>query len=78
MKPRCALRVASALVLPFTATAQPVSGLYVSAGVGVNLAQDETVKSIDGSTASGSLGSRIGPAAIASVGWGFGNGLRGD
>ena len=51
--------------------AQPVSGLYVGAGIGANL-QDPIMPS--------SLGSRIitlpGPVGVAAVGWRFGNGLR--
>ncbi len=43
MKLRIALLAASILAVPFVARAQPVNGLYVGGGVGLNLMQDETV-----------------------------------
>jgi len=76
MKLRNALLAASVLAVPFRTSAQPVTGLYVGAGVGVNLMEDETVAPNAGSKTSGTLGSRVGPIAIGSLGWGFGNGLR--
>jgi OmpA-OmpF porin, OOP family len=76
MKSRSALLATVVFALPFTASAQPVTGLYVGAGVGVNLTQDETVRSITGSTASGAVGSTVGSAAIGSLRWGLGNALR--
>ena len=75
---RCALLAVTALALPIVARAQPVTGLYLGAGLGANITQDQTVKSIAGSTVTGTIGSRVGPAAVASVGWGFGNGLRAE
>jgi outer membrane protein OmpA-like peptidoglycan-associated protein len=54
------------------ASAQPVTGLYLGAGAGVNLMQNEH---IEGSGAP-QLGSKLGPAIVGSLGWGFGNGLR--
>jgi outer membrane protein OmpA-like peptidoglycan-associated protein len=75
---RCALLAVTALALPIVARAQPVTGLYLGAGVGVNIPQDQTVKSIAGSAVTGTIGSRSGPATVASVGWGFGNGLRAE
>ncbi len=65
--------------------AQPVSGLYVGAGVGPNLMFHELGKySYSGSDAAGSFGGSgkgklkfdVGFAGLASVGYGFGNGLR--
>lgn len=65
---------------PGLARAQPVSGLYIGLGVGPNFMQDEP---IGGTNLNGQLTSRfkdtafdMGVAAVGSVGWGFGNGLR--
>ena len=44
MKLRSALLMASILALPAAAIAQPVTGPYVSLGVGANIFQDQTVK----------------------------------
>jgi outer membrane protein OmpA-like peptidoglycan-associated protein len=67
-----ALLAATVLALPVAAQAQPVSGLYVGAGAGFNFHQD----------ANGD-GARIrfddiGGVGLASIGWGFGNGLRAE
>jgi outer membrane protein OmpA-like peptidoglycan-associated protein len=74
---RGALLGATLLALPIAASAQPVTGLYIGAGVGVNLMQDEAVKSVGGVATHGTkLDTNLGPATVGSVGWGFGNGLR--
>ena len=44
MKLRSALLAATMLAIPFAANAQPVTGLYVGAGAGVNVTQQEQVK----------------------------------
>ena len=44
MKFRNALLAATIMAVPLAAQAQPISGLYVGAGAGVNLMQDETAK----------------------------------
>ncbi|HVC61409.1 MAG TPA: OmpA family protein [Acetobacteraceae bacterium] len=75
MQFRGALMAAGLLALPIVASAQPVTGLYIGGGVGVNLMQDETAKSGSGS---GKFESQVGPAAVISLGWGFGNGLRAE
>jgi outer membrane protein OmpA-like peptidoglycan-associated protein len=67
--------------LPFVAAnAQPVSGVYVGAGVGLNKMLDEEIGSSvtagGVSTGEGHLQSRLGPAAVVSLGYGLGNGLR--
>jgi len=72
MRLRGALLAAGMLALPVVASAQPVTGLYLGAGVGVNLMQDEQVKNSGGPK----LGSDLGPAGVISLGWGLGNGLR--
>jgi len=46
MQLRSALLAATVLAMPFAASAQPVSGLYVGAGVGVNITQQENVKNL--------------------------------
>ncbi len=68
-----ALLAATVLALPMAAAqAQPVTGLYVGAGAGVNIRHD-----------SESRGVRIVPdnpgfAGVAALGWGFGNGIRAE
>jgi len=76
MKLRSALVAATVLALPAAANAQAVNGIYVGAGAGVNIMQQETIKSIPGTTAGGKFGSTVGPAVVLSLGYGFGNGLR--
>ncbi len=70
MKLRIALLAATVLAAPFAVHAQPVDGLYVGAGAGGNILQNEAVKG------GGSLKFNAGPVGIASVGYGLGNGLR--
>jgi OOP family OmpA-OmpF porin len=87
MKLRSALLAATVVAMPFAASAQPVTGLYVGAGAGVNLAQQESIKNLASSflnplgagiAASGDLKGSVGFAGVVSVGWGFGNGLRAE
>ncbi len=65
--------LASVLLLPAGANAQPVSGLYVNLDAGADFAG--TLKS-DGDSAK--VETDAGPAAIAGLGWGFGQGLRAE
>lgn len=62
------------------AQAQPIQGLYVGAGGGANFLENERVRSgtIDGQSqrGGGTIDFDIGWAALGSVGWGFGNGVR--
>ena len=67
-----ALLAATVLALPMAAQAQPVTGLYVGAGAGLNFRHD-----------SESRGVRIVPdnpgfAGVGALGWGFGNGIRAE
>ena len=73
--------LAAGLLAPMTVQAQTISGVYVGLGPGVNFMQDERAHF------SGVAGSGIGPGdahlrfdpgfrALASVGYGLGNGLR--
>ncbi len=86
MKLRSALMAATMLALPVAASAQPVTGLYVGLGAGVNLMPQEAVKSLSFPTLggvpataiNGDLNSSVGFAGVGSLGWGFGNGLRAE
>jgi len=76
---RNALVAATLLTLPLAAQAQPITGLYVGAGIGGSYMMDEHAKvSTPGGTATGQLQSRIGPAGEISMGYGLGNGLRAE
>jgi outer membrane protein OmpA-like peptidoglycan-associated protein len=70
----------SVLALPAVAAAQPVTGLYIGAGLGVNLLQDQsTTTTVAGRTVGhGHVQSELGFASAVSLGWGFGNGLRAE
>ncbi len=81
MSMRNFLLAGSILALPTAAIAQPITGLYVGAGAGVNFLQDEVVRHLQPNSG-GNLDHganprfRTGYAGVASVGYGFGNGLR--
>ena len=73
------LLAASCLVaLPVLASAQPVNGLYVAGGAGVNVRLPSTGNDngIGTDRSSYKVKSRVGELGLLSVGWGFGNGLR--
>jgi len=85
MKLRSALWTATMLALPFAASAQPVTGLYIGAGAGYNLTLQQNIKNLSfptvgkiagGLATSGNLNSGDGAMGLMSIGWGFGNGLR--
>ncbi len=80
MKLRNALLAATILALPVAVHAQPVDGLYIGAGAGGNILQNETVKRISNGPANLGHGSdykfNAGPVVVGSVGYGLGNGLR--
>jgi len=87
MKLRSALLAATVLAMPFAASAQPVTGLYVGAGAGLNITTQEKVKNLSfptlaplggGLSTSGNFNGSTGFAGVVSVGWGFGNGLRAE
>ena len=80
MKLRATL-LAAGLLAPLTARAQPISGVYVGLGAGVNFLQDEQARLSGVSAAGVSYGEaalRFDPGfrTLASVGYGLGNGLR--
>jgi len=78
------------LATPFAASAQPVTGLYVGLGAGVNITQKTDVNNIAVSRVGpgigfantglvgGSYNGSTGFAGVLSLGWGFGNGLRAE
>ena len=74
---RKTLVAATLLALPIAASAQPIDGLYIGGGAGVNFMQPESVKgSIPGHGVGDRLNAGAGPAVVVSLGYGFGNGLR--
>jgi OmpA-OmpF porin, OOP family len=80
-KMRYSLLAATLMAAPLTAQAQqtnppPVTGLYISLGAGINILQDEHLANASGTATNAALESRIGPAVVAAVGYGLGNGLR--
>jgi outer membrane protein OmpA-like peptidoglycan-associated protein len=82
---RQALLAATMLAVPVVAQAQPISGLYVGAGAGINwLVEsdlDLTGPVANGLTAAerkGSVGFNAGWVGVISLGWGFGNGVRAE
>jgi outer membrane protein OmpA-like peptidoglycan-associated protein len=80
-----ALLAATVLALPVAAQAQPITGLYVGAGAGVNFLQSADV-SLTGPIATGLTGAErrgtidfdAGWAGVISLGYGFGNGVRAE
>ena len=83
MKLRIALLAATAMALPLAAQAQPVTGLYIGAGAGINFMQSQSHSRLAGDysdffTANARTHQREGFAALGSVGYGFGNGLRAE
>ena len=79
MQLRSALLAATVLATPIAASAQPVTGLYVGAGAGVNMMPNIQVNpnTIFG-VGTANLKSHVGFAGVVSMGWGFGNGLRAE
>ncbi|MDR3529129.1 MAG: OmpA family protein [Rhodopila sp.] len=79
MKFRNALVAATMVALPLAAQAQPISGLYVGLGAGVNIMQDEPITSLGRFSFNDlNLQTNLGGVGVASAGWGFGNGFRAE
>lgn len=84
MKLRTALLAATVLAAPGLAIAQPVNGLYIGGGVGYNILQDSDLSfsnngaPLNAGNQSGKAEFDGGWAALGSIGWGFGNGLRAE
>ena len=74
---RKTLLAATMLALPLAAQAQPVTGIYVAGAAGANWQGNTNFDiSSSGTTYSQRSTSSVGWLALASAGWGFGNGLR--
>ncbi|HEY8614218.1 MAG TPA: outer membrane beta-barrel protein, partial [Roseomonas sp.] len=82
---RKALLAATILAMPLAAQAQPVTGVYIAAGAGVNWLQDADLAAtgplaeqlrLRGINPRGEIAFDVGWVGVASVGYGFGNGLR--
>jgi OmpA-OmpF porin, OOP family len=85
MRIRNALLAATFLALPLAAQAQPISGLYVGAGAGVNLLQESDVSpagpiatQFSRTERSGTIDFNYGYVGVISLGYGFGNGVRAE
>jgi OmpA-OmpF porin, OOP family len=78
MLSRNVLLAAAMVALPLAAQAQPVSGLYIGGGAGVNYLQPVGASSSGAFSGSGQFQSHVGPALVLSLGWGFGNGFRAE
>jgi OmpA-OmpF porin, OOP family len=74
---RSALLAATMVALPLAAHAQPIDGLYIGAGAGANLMQNEQFKTVPAGLGR-SVSPRAGFVGLVSVGYGFGNGLRAE
>ncbi|WP_237213942.1 OmpA family protein [Falsiroseomonas oryziterrae] len=85
MSLRKALLAATVLALPVAAQAQPVTGLYVGAGAGINWLMESDLTS-QGALRSALSGASVSPngaaefdtgwVGVLSLGYGFGNGVR--
>ena len=85
-----AASILAAPTAPVAALAQPVSGLYVGAGAGANVLEDQGLRNSTfparavgrpGAALGGrssSIRTEVGPVFSGSVGYGFGNGLRAE
>jgi OOP family OmpA-OmpF porin len=76
-----------ALALPGLAQAQPVSGVYIAAGAGVNWLQETNINATgplatalaaQGRRVGGDISFDLGWVGVVSLGYGFGNGLRAE
>jgi OOP family OmpA-OmpF porin len=76
MKLRLALAVATCLVLPLAAHAQPVTGPYVSLEGGTSISNPFNFNSARNGAVNGKFLTRPSYAGIAGVGYGFGDGFR--
>ncbi|MCR0981370.1 OmpA family protein [Roseomonas populi] len=84
---RSALLATTMFALPLAAQAQPITGLYIGAGGGYNYLQG-TEDSLRGNARASALAAGISPktelnwengwVGAASIGWGFGNGIRAE
>jgi outer membrane protein OmpA-like peptidoglycan-associated protein len=70
------LLAATVLALPVAAQAQPVNGLYIAGGAGLNFRLESTSNN-DGLNLKAKT-TDVGAVGLGSIGWGFGNGLRAE
>ena len=75
---RNALLAAAMVAMPFAAQAQPVSGLYVEGGLGINFLQQENISASGALSGNGQVSNKLGPTGVIGLGWGFGNGFRAE
>jgi len=78
-----ALLAATVLALPVAAQAQPITGLYVGAGAGINWLQESDVELSNGfggtaASRNGTAEFNLGYGGVISLGYGFGNGVRAE
>ncbi len=81
MNLRSTLLAATILAVPVVASAQnaPIAGVYVGGAIGANFSQQQNTTITEGPySASGKFSFNPGFAGKASVGYGFGNGLRAE
>ena len=85
MRIRNALLAATFLALPLAAQAQPISGVYVGAGAGVNMLMESDFQAtgplatgLTRAQRSGTAEFNYGWAGVISLGYGFGNGVRAE
>lgn len=79
MKFRTALlAAAAAIAIPAAASAQVVNGFYIGGGVGFNYLQDVDIEPHIAGAGKYDVSPQGGVAALGSVGYGFGNGLRAE
>ncbi len=67
------------LAMPVAAVAQPISGLYIGAGVGANLPQNTRASQVSPPSPGAGhlrLDQNLGVTGLASIGYGLGNGWR--
>ncbi len=77
MKLRMALLAATVMACPIAARAQPISGLYIGAGGGLNVLDDEVVRASPGlHTNSGKAKFNDGVVGLGSIGYALGDGFR--
>jgi outer membrane protein OmpA-like peptidoglycan-associated protein len=74
-----ALFGAAIAAAPLAAFAQPVDGLYISLGAGLNIMQNESITSIGRRSLNDvNLNTNVGAVTVPAVGFGFGNGFRAE
>ncbi|PWS34006.1 hypothetical protein DFH01_27110 [Falsiroseomonas bella] len=75
---RYALAGVLAVALPAMASAQPVTGLYLGAGMGFDIPLDQTISASGLADETLTIDWGTGFAGVLSLGYGFGNGVRAE